>query len=89
MDTIDGAINLSVFGPTDHTYSIDRYARELIRNFPPIVEATLVQYTTSQAPLRKQIDRFWGYPSFAASQQGRFNIIVAEAYAYLLRTLPG
>jgi glycosyltransferase involved in cell wall biosynthesis len=89
MDTIEGTISLSVFGPTDHTYSIDRYARELTRNFPPIVEARLVQYTTSQTLLRKQIDRFWGYPSFATGQQGRFNIIVAEAYAYLLRTLPG
>jgi glycosyltransferase involved in cell wall biosynthesis len=89
MGTTRDKISISVFGPTDHTYSIDRYARELTRSFPPRAEAKLVQYATSNAPLRKQIDRFWGYPRFAASQQGDFNVIVTEAYGYLLRALPG
>ena len=46
MDSVEGKIKISVFGPTDHTYSIDRYARELIRGFPSTVEARLVQYPT-------------------------------------------
>jgi glycosyltransferase involved in cell wall biosynthesis len=80
---------ISVFGPTDHTYSIDRYARELSRSFPSTVETKLVQYPVAKSLLRKQIDRFWGYPRFAAGQQGDFNIIVTEAYGYLLKNLPG
>lgn len=82
-------IKINVFGPTDHTYSIDRYARELVQNFPSIVEGRLVQYVTSQGLLRKQIDRFWGYPRFAADQHGDFNIVITEAYGYLLKALPG
>ncbi|MFY9939057.1 MAG: glycosyltransferase family 1 protein [Silvibacterium sp.] len=89
MDSVEGKIKISVFGPTDHTYSIDRYARELIRGFPPTVEAKLVQYPTLKGLVRKQIDRFWGYTRFAAGQQGDFNVVITEAYAYLLKTLPG
>lgn len=89
MDGDGNKTKISLFGPTDHTYSIDRYARELIRNFPSTVEAKLVQYPTSEGLLRKQIDRFWGYTRFAAGQQGDFNIIITEAYAYLLKVLPG
>src|SRR5271165_2977781 len=82
-------IRISVFGPTDHTHSIDRYARELTCSFPSSVEATLVQYTTSTGLLRKQIDRCWGYTRYAATRQGEFNIIVTEAYGYLLKALHG
>jgi glycosyltransferase involved in cell wall biosynthesis len=89
MGAAGGEIKISVFGPTDHTYSIDRYARELIRGFPSTVEAKLVQYPTSKGLVRKQIDRFWGYTRLAAGQQGDFNVVIAEAYAYLLKTLPG
>lgn len=84
-----GKIKISVFGPTDHTYSIDRYANELIRGFPATVEARLVDFPTSRGLVRKQIDRFWGYTQFAKAQQGDYNIIIVEAYGYLLRTLPG
>jgi len=80
---------ISVFGPTDHTFSIDRYARELTRGFPSTVDAKLIEYSASDALLRKQIDRFWGYPRFVERQKGDFNVIVTEAYAYLLRVLPG
>jgi glycosyltransferase involved in cell wall biosynthesis len=89
MEGAGRKIKISVFGPTDHTYSIDRYARELSRNFPCTVEANLVQYPISKGLLRKQLDRFWGYPRFATGQQGDFNVIVTEAYGYLLRVLPG
>jgi glycosyltransferase involved in cell wall biosynthesis len=89
MGAAGGEIKISVFGPTDHTYSIDRYARELIRGFPSTVEAKLVQYPTSKGLVRKQIDRFWGYTRLAAGQQGDFNVVITEAYAYLLKTLPG
>ena len=89
MATTRNKIKISVFCPTDHTYSIDRYARELSRNFPSIVEAKVIEYPTSKGLLRKQMDRFWGYPRFAADQQGDFNVIIAEAYAYLLKSLPG
>jgi glycosyltransferase involved in cell wall biosynthesis len=89
MDSPAGKIKISVFGPTDHTYSIDRYAHALTRSFPPTVEATLVQFPTSGGLVRKQIDRFWGYTRFAASQQGDFNVVITEAYAYLLKVLPG
>lgn len=89
MDRAGGKIKISVFGPTDHTHSIDRYARELTRNFPFTVDARLVQYPISRALLQKQIDRFWGYTRFAAGQQGDFNIITTEAYGYLLKALPG
>jgi glycosyltransferase involved in cell wall biosynthesis len=89
MNTSGNKIKISIFGPTDHTYSIDRYARELVQSFPSTVEAWLVQYATSKGLLQKQIDRFWGYPRFAASRQGDFNIVVTEAYGYLLKALPG
>jgi glycosyltransferase involved in cell wall biosynthesis len=89
MDHAGAKIKLSVFGPTDHTHSIDRYARELSRNFPFTVDARLVEYPISRKLLQKQIDRFWGYTRFAASQQGDFNIITTESYGYLLKVLPG
>ena len=89
MDSPAGKIKISVFGPTDHTYSIDRYAQALTRSFPPTVEARLVQFPTSGGLVRKQIDRFWGYTRFAATQQGDFNVVITEAYAYLLKVLPG
>jgi len=89
MGTFQNKTNISVFGPTDHTYSIDRYVRELTRSFPSTVEAKLVQYTTSKALIHKQIDRFLGYTRYAVGQQGDFNIIATEAYGYLLSVLPG
>jgi glycosyltransferase involved in cell wall biosynthesis len=82
-------MKISVFGPTDHTYSIDRYVRELTGSFPSSVEAKLIQYPASKALLRKQFDRFWGYTRYAVGEQGDFNIIAAEAYGYLLGVLPG
>jgi glycosyltransferase involved in cell wall biosynthesis len=89
MNPIKTRPTIRVFGPTDHTYSIDRYVRELTRNFPSAFEAKPVQYATSQVLLYKQIDRFWGYTRYAVGQQGDFNIIATEAYAYLLKVLPG
>jgi len=89
MDSPGRKIRVSIFGPTDHTYSIDRYAQALTRSFPPTVEAKLVQYPTSAGLVRKQFDRFWGYTRFAAGQQGDFNVVIVEAYAYLLKVLPG
>jgi glycosyltransferase involved in cell wall biosynthesis len=89
MDPIKNKTSISVFGPTDHTYSIDRYVRELTRSFPSTVEAKLVQYPISKSLLCKQVDRFLGYKRYAIGQQGDFNIIATEAYGYLLSVLPG
>lgn len=89
MDPIKNKTNISIFGPTDHTYSIDRYVRELTRSFPSTVQAKLVQYPTSRALLQKQIDRYWGYTRYAVGQQGDFNVIGEAGYSYLLSALNG
>lgn len=89
MDGVARKPTISIFGPTDHTHSIDRYARELALNFPDTVDAKLLHYPGSKGVISKQVDRFMRYPRFAAHHQGDFNVVITEAYAYLLRVLPG
>lgn len=79
---------ITVFANTVSTHSIDRYVRELVRNFPQTVEAKAIYFHPSSGGVRQQIDRYWGYIQLARREQGDYNIIVSEACAYLLMGLP-
>lgn len=87
-DTPADKIKITVFANTVSTYSIDRYVRELVRNFPDTVEATAVYFHPSSGGVRQQIDRYWGYIQLATRKQGDYNIIASEGCAYLLLGLP-
>ena len=79
---------ITVFANTVSTHSIDRYVRELVRNFPQSVEAKAIYFHPSSGGIRQQIDRYWGYIQLARKEQGDYNIIAAEGCAYLLMGLP-
>lgn len=79
---------ITVFANTVSTYSIDRYVRELVRNFPQTVEAKVVYFHPGSRGIRQQIDRYWGYIQLARQEQGDYNIIASEGCAYLLLALP-
>lgn len=87
-ETTDGKIKVTVFANTVSTYSIDRYVRELVRNFPHTVEAKAIYFHPSSGGIRQQIDRYWGYIQLARREQGHYNIIASEGCAYLLMGLP-
>ena len=69
-ETTAGKIKITVFANTVSTYSIDRYVRELVRNFPQTVEAKAVYFHPSSGSVRQQIDRYWGYIQLARREQG-------------------
>src|ERR1019366_3499710 len=79
---------ITVFANTVSTHSIDRYVRELVRNFPQTVEAKAIYFHPSSGGIRQQIDRYWGYIQLARREHGDYNIIAAEGCAYLLMGLP-
>ena len=82
-------VKITVFSNVVSTYSIDRYVRELVRNFPQDVEAKAIYFHPGSSGIRKQIDRYWRYIRLARKEQGDYNIIAAEGCAYLLMGLPG
>jgi glycosyltransferase involved in cell wall biosynthesis len=82
-------VKITVFANTVSTHSIDRYVRELVRNFPQTVEAKAIYFHPSSGGIRQQIDRYWGYIQLARREQGDYNIIASEGCAYLLMGLPG
>ena len=87
-ETTAGKIKITVFANTVSTYSIDRYVRELVRNFPQTVEAKAIYFHPSSGGIRQQLDRYWGYIQLARREQGDYNIIASEGCAYLLMGLP-
>src|ERR1035441_1418420 len=81
-ETTGSKMRITVFANTVSTYSIDRYVRELVRNFPQTVEAKAIYFHPSSGGIRQQIDRYWGYIQLARREHGDYNIIAAEGCAY-------
>ena len=80
-------MQISVFPCLDNNFSIDRYADELTRNFPPCVDATKVKFERSAGLWGKVIDGHLRYSWVARKAQGDYNIIVSERYSFLLFVL--
>ena len=79
---------LSIFASVDGNHSIDRYAREIAPAFPPEFQVRVVQPKTRVGWRGKLLDKVWRYIEIAREEQGDLNLVVSEAYAFLLRSLP-
>jgi len=82
-------MKLSVFSSLDDSPSIERYARELAANFPAGVEVNRVWFPKSRGWKGKVFDKHLKYLRVAKQQQGDFNLVVSEGYAFLLLALEG
>ncbi len=80
-------MRISIFPSLDNNFSIDRYAGELARNFPPGVDATKVRFERSAGLWGKVIDGHLRYSWIAKKAQADYNIIVSEMYSFLLLVL--
>jgi glycosyltransferase involved in cell wall biosynthesis len=80
-------MQILIFPSLDNNFSIDRYASELARNFPPGVDATKVRFERSAGLWGKVIDGHLRYSCLARKVQGDYNIIVSEMYSFLLLVL--
>jgi glycosyltransferase involved in cell wall biosynthesis len=80
-------MQISIFPSLDNNFSIDRYAGELARNFPPGVDATKVRFERSAGLWGKVIDGHLRYSWIARKAQADYNIIVSEMYSFLLLVL--
>jgi glycosyltransferase involved in cell wall biosynthesis len=79
---------LTIFASVDGNHSIDRYAREIAPAFPPEFQVHVVQPKTRVGWRGKLLDKVWRYIEIARAEQGDLNLVVSEAYAFLLRSLP-
>ena len=76
-------MKVTVFSCIKKNRSLDRYAQELARNFPPETDVHLVSF--EQAPgVRGRILDHLKYRRIAAREQGDINVIVSPTYAFLL-----
>lgn len=82
-------MKLTIFSSLDESPSIERYARELAANFPPQVEVNRVWFPKSRGWKGKVFDKHLKYLQVAKKQQGDFNLVVSEGYAFLLLALEG
>lgn len=80
-------MRISLFWNLGDNLSTDRYARELGANFPPEVEVNHVHYPVSSGWRARIWDRHLKYLWQARRQQGDYNIIISESYAFLLLAL--
>src|SRR5467141_292023 len=80
-------MRILIFPSVDNNFSIDRYADELARSFPPGVDVTKVRLKRSAGFWGKLIDGYLRYLWLARKVQGDYNIIVSEMYAFLLFVL--
>jgi glycosyltransferase involved in cell wall biosynthesis len=85
--TADCNMRISIFPSLDNNFSIDRYAEELARNFPPGVDVTKVRFERSAGLWGKIIDGHLRYSWIARKCQADYNIIVSEMYSFLLLVL--
>jgi glycosyltransferase involved in cell wall biosynthesis len=81
-------MRLAVFGSIDGNASIDRYARELAANVPAGVQAEVVTFKKSPGFRGAFYDRYVKYLKIARRTHSDCNIIVSEAYAFLILALP-
>jgi glycosyltransferase involved in cell wall biosynthesis len=81
-------MRLAVFGTIDGNASIDRYARELVANVPPNVDAEVIGFRKSLGIKGAFYDRYLKYLKIAHRTHADCNIIVSEAYAFLMFALP-
>jgi len=81
-------MKISIFSSLDGFPSLERYAQELSRNFPPGVEANRVWFQKTAGPRGRFFDRYLKYLWVARKQQGDRNIIISEGYSFLLLALP-
>ena len=81
-------MRLAVFGSIDGNISIERYVRELVANVPPNVEAEVIGLRKSPGIRGAVYDRYLKYFQIARRTDADCNIIVSEAYAFLMYALP-
>jgi glycosyltransferase involved in cell wall biosynthesis len=81
-------MRLAVFGSIDGNASIDRYARELVANVPPNVDAEVISFRKSPGIKGAFYDRYLKYLQVAHRTNADCNIIVSDAYAFLMFALP-
>ena len=81
------ARQVAIFGSVDGNYSIDRYARELAGAFPTGRDVRVVQPASRPGLVGKVLDKRWRYAALARREQAELNIIVSEAYAFLLNSV--
>ncbi len=80
-------MRILIFPSVDNNFSIDRYADELARSFPPGVDVTQVKLKRSAGFWGKLIDGHLRYLWLARTLQGDYNIIISEMYSFLLFVL--
>jgi glycosyltransferase involved in cell wall biosynthesis len=80
-------VHISIFHGLDGNFSIDRYAVELARNFPPGVDVNNVRVERAEGPWGKLVDGHLRYSWLASKIHGDYNIIVSEMYSFLLLAL--
>jgi glycosyltransferase involved in cell wall biosynthesis len=81
-------MRLAVFSSIDGNASIDRYARELVANVPPNVDAEVIGFRKSPGIKGALYDRYLKYLQIARRTHADCNIIVSDAYAFLMLVLP-
>jgi glycosyltransferase involved in cell wall biosynthesis len=77
-------MKLAIFGSIDGNISIERYARELAANFPRNVDAQIVGIQKSPGIRGALYDRYLRYFRLASQIKADCNLIVSEAYAFLM-----
>lgn len=80
-------MRLAVFSSIDGNASIDRYARELAANVPPHVHAEVIGFKKSPGIQGALYDRYLKYLQVARRTRADCNIIVSDAYAFLMFAL--
>lgn len=82
-------MKVTVFSCIRKNRSMDRYAVELARNFPPGTDVHQVWFERAQG-LRGRIRDHFKYLRIASREQGDVNVIVSPGYSFLLRAIePG
>jgi glycosyltransferase involved in cell wall biosynthesis len=81
------SMKLAIFGNIDGNISIERYARELAANTPQNVDAQIVGIRKSPGIQGAVYDRYVRYFQIARKIKADCNLIVSEAYAFLMFAL--
>jgi glycosyltransferase involved in cell wall biosynthesis len=81
-------MKIAVFPGIDGNASIERYARELARNFATGMDAEVIRLRRSPGLKGALYDRYIKYLRLARQNQADCNIIASESYSFLLLALP-